>query len=144
MSHARAAFQSRFTCYRGDADDFGDFVFGETAEEPELYDARGAGIERFEFRQRCVERQEIFVLCDWIPLVDRAQTDLLLDTASLLRDAGARMVNQNPPHRLRGDGEEMCARFKGDRLGAEQAHAQLVHERVRLECVVSTLVMQEP
>lgn len=127
----------------GDADDFSDFVLGETAEEPELDDTSRARIERFEFRQRRVERQEILVLCDWIPLVDRAQTDLLVDAASLLRDASPRMVDQNPSHRLRSDREEVSPGLVGDRLGAEQADAELVHQRVGLECVLPAFVMQE-
>jgi hypothetical protein len=126
-----------------DAYDFGHFVFRQPTEEPELNDPRCARIEGFELRQRHVERHQIFILCHRIPPVDGAQGEPLLRAAPLLRDTGPRMVDQNPSHRLRGNGKEVSARPIGDWLGAEQADAQFIHERMRLECVVPALVMEQ-
>src|SRR4029434_1697790 len=53
------------------------------------------------------------------------------------------MVDEDPPHRLRGDGKEVRAIVEGDRLGAEQAYTQFVDKRVRLERVIAAFVVEE-
>jgi hypothetical protein len=53
------------------------------------------------------------------------------------------VVDENISHRLGGDGEKVGAVVERHRLSAQHANAELVHERVWLECVVAALPLQE-
>jgi hypothetical protein len=53
------------------------------------------------------------------------------------------VVDENPPHRLCGDGKEMGAVSEGDGLRTQHAQAELVDQRVRFECVIGALMVKE-
>ena len=53
------------------------------------------------------------------------------------------MVDEDPPHRLCGDGEEVGAVVVGDGLRTQHAQAELVDQRVRFECVIGALTVKK-
>ncbi len=124
-----------------DAKRLGDFLFAETAKEAQFDDARGAWIGFVQPGQHVVKCQEIFAARDWIPAVNGRQADALLHTASFLGHTRPCVVDEDPPHRLCGDGKEMGAVVVGDGLRTQQAQAQLVDQRVRFECVIGALMV---
>jgi len=58
--------------------------------------------------------------------------------SSLVRDPGARVINQDAAHGLCGDGQEMGAVLIGNRLAADQAEIELVDDGVGFKGVVGT------
>ena len=75
--------------------------------------------------------------------IHRRQADTLLLTTALLGDASARVIDQDPAHRLRGDREEMDPVLVRHRLAADEAEVQFVDDGVRLQRVVVPLPLEQ-
>jgi hypothetical protein len=58
------------------------------------------------------------------------------------RQVLARMIDQDPPHHLRGDREKVRPILPGDAVLSHQAHVRLMHERRRLQRVIGSLTAQ--
>ena len=108
-SQARAAFQSRLTVIDRHLQHFGDVLFAQAAEEAQLDDARGARIGGGQRRQQRVEVEQLFARDRGAPPVHVRERHAPLLAAALAGDAGARMIDEDAAHRLRGDGEEVGA-----------------------------------
>ena len=106
------------------------------AEEAQLDDPRLLGIERFEPGQRAIEREQV----DRHPpscagaataLVERH--DAAASATCLTRRSRRRVVDQDPPHQLRGDREEVRAVLPVERrAGPIELQVRLVDEGRRL------------
>ena len=57
--------------------------------------------------------------------------------------ARARVIDEHPPHHLRGDAKKVRAVLPGDALLPDQLEVDLVHERGRLKGVSGGFVTQE-
>ena len=64
--------------------------------------------------------------------VRRRVFDPLHAAAALGRGAGARRIDENPPHDRCGDGQEVGAVLPVHRAGIHQPHERFVHERGRV------------
>ena len=53
------------------------------------------------------------------------------------------MIDQDPPHRLSGNGKEVSPILIGDRLVTEEAYTQLIHQCVWFERVIRALALKE-
>ena len=73
------------------------------------------------------------------PIVQR---DLCSPIRTFCRVMAASVIDQDPPHHLRGDTEKLRAVLPGDLVLTDQPDVRLVDQRGRLECVVATLVPQ--
>jgi hypothetical protein len=61
--------------------------------------------------------------------------------AAFLRAARPRVVNQNPPHALRGDGKEMDAALPINVTLCDQTHVGFIDQRGRLQRVIATFTV---
>jgi len=76
------------------------------------------------------------------PLDSRFQKFLGCVQAGRLPDLSpTRPVDKDPPHRLSGDSEEVCPVVIVDRPTSEDADAQLVHQGIRLQCMIAPLAL---
>jgi hypothetical protein len=66
-----------------------------------------------------------------------------LFTASLVGDSGARIIDENTPHRFGRDCKEVGTILVRDRVPAENAKVQLVHHGAGFERMIPTLPLQE-
>ena len=114
------------------------FLDAEAAKEPQLDDARLLGIDRFEPRRAPHRAREA-----WRPRC--GADDQRIDerhpvepAPPLLRAARARPLDENLPHRPRGDPDEVAFVLPG-RAGARQPEIGLVHERGRLKRLAGPL-----
>lgn len=82
--------------------------------------ARGTRVVFLELGERLVEREHVLIALHGIPVVYHRQADALLGAAPLLGDSRPRVIDQDWPHRLRGNREEVRAIVERDRFGAEQ------------------------
>ncbi len=111
---------------------FGGFLDRQPGEEPQLDDAREAFAEGLEPGQRGVERHELaraFLVGD----VDAVERDLVHAAAALLPRCPARVVDDDLPHRLGGDGEEVAAIRPVGAGAVDQLEIRLVHEHRRVD-----------
>jgi hypothetical protein len=53
------------------------------------------------------------------------------------------MVDDDAPHRLRGDSEEVSPVVVADLLTSEEAETQLVHQGVRLKRMIAPLALEQ-
>lgn len=128
---------------QGDAQDFRDIFFAQAAEESQLHDAGGTGVDGSELRQRRVEGEDVLALRHGLPSIDGRQTDALLLAPALLGHARARVVDEDPSHGLRRNREEVRPVLVRDRLASEETDTELVHQRARFERMIAALVAQE-
>ena len=61
------------------------------------------------------------------------EADPLPAAATLLKSLAADDVNQDPPHQLSSNGEEMSAVLPADASGVDEPDVRLVDERGRLQ-----------
>jgi len=125
------------------AQNVGHLSFIEAAEEAQLHDTRGTGIDGLEGRKGFVERDDLLLISGGVPSLDGGQGDTLLPAAAFCSHARSGMIDEDSTHGLRGYGKEVHSIVVLDRLVTEQPDAQLVHERVGLERVIVTLRSQE-
>jgi hypothetical protein len=78
-----------------------------------------------------------------MPTVNGGQAVALQHAAPFAGHPRAGMINEDSSHRLRGHREEVDAVVERDGLCAEQAHTELVDQRVRFERVVAAFVMEK-
>jgi hypothetical protein len=62
----------------------------------------------------------------------------------LVRDARARVIDQNPAHCLLSDREEVSPVVVRHRLSTDEAKVELVNDGVRLECVIRSILLEQP
>jgi hypothetical protein len=98
---------------------------------------------RFQARQRLVDLEHPLQrrTVDAVGRLEAAEADALALAAALLGAAAPRVVDEDLAHRASGGAEEVAARVEA-RIGAEQPHEDLVHERGRLQRVAGTLLRQ--
>src|SRR5215831_1225222 len=77
------------------------------------------------------------------PPINCRQAYLLLFAASLLRGSRACVIDQNAAHGLGGDGKEMSPVLIRHGLVSEEPDAQFIHERIRLQGMICSLVLQQ-
>ena len=127
-----------------DSQHLGHFVFLKSAEESQLHHSGCPRIGPCELRERLIQEQHVFVVRDRIPAVDGAQADLLLLAATLAGDSCPGMIDEDPPHRLGGDGKEMRAVLIRHRFAAHQPNPEFIDERMRVERVTAAFMAKEP
>ena len=111
---------------------FGGLLDRQPGEEPQLDDAREALAEGFEARQGGVERHQ-FARALFVGDVDAVERDLVHAAAALLPRRPARVVDDDLPHRLGGDGEEVAAVRPVGPGAVDQLQVGLVHEHRGIE-----------
>lgn len=136
-------FPISFDRNRGYAQHFGDLVFPQAAEESQFYDASRAGIDGLECRERCVESHQILAGSDYLPTVEVRQRDPLLPASALFGHPGARVVDQDPPHGLSGNGEKVRSISVRDGPVPEETDAELVDQGVRFKRMIPTFALHE-
>src|SRR5208337_3240112 len=99
-------------------------------------------VETSQLQQRIVERHQIHIFCVWRRqrLVERQ----LMSAATLCRAVPARVLDQNLPHQLRRNGEEMLAVRKSSRGPLAQPEISLMDQRRALQGVVAALFPEVP
>jgi hypothetical protein len=123
--------------------DFGDVLFSQAAEESQLDDTGSTGIRGSERRQERVQVEELFARDGRAPPIHFRKRHAPLLATAFVRDAGARMIDENAPHRLRRDGEEVGAILVGNGVTADETQIELVDDRIGFKGVVVTLTPQK-
>ena len=125
-----------------DAHRLGRLLDRQPAEEPQLDDARLARVELGQPGERGVERDHVDRALGRRRLQPLVERDARLAAAALQRVARARPLDQDLPHRVRGDGGEVGAVLPA--LGAvlEELEVRLVDERRRLQRLARALALQ--
>src|SRR5687767_4966100 len=130
-----------------DLEDFGRLLDREAAEVAQLDDARLALVNLLQLDERLVERNQLAgpLVRQQRGLVERKRARA---AAALLVAARARVVNQDAAHRLRGDGEEVCAVLPADARLTAELEVSLIDECGGLERVplalAANVVVREP
>jgi hypothetical protein len=127
----------------GDAQDVGGLLDGETAEESELDDASLLRVESLQVGESPVKRDGVDV--------DRLggretfdERDPSLGASALGPHSAPRVVDENPSHQLRGDGEEVRPVLPLHAALIDELQIRLVHQRRRLERMVGSLARKVP
>ena len=113
----------------------GGLLHRQSAEEPQLDDAALLRVEGREPRQRFIEREQIDVR--HVGHDERIiKRDRALAVAAFASGVRARVIDQNAPHRLRGDAEKVRAILPAHVALIDQLDERFVDERGRLQCVI--------
>jgi hypothetical protein len=117
---------------------FRRFLHGEPAEETQLHHPALLRVYLFQLRQRLIYGEQVYVAlgCNRHCLVER---NAMLATTSLESAAAASMANQNPPHHLRSNAEELRPVLPFHSVLVNQSEINLVHQRGRLKRVTGAL-----
>jgi hypothetical protein len=121
----------------GDPQFLGDLAFRQSAEESQFGNAGGSRIRSFEFLQRFVDDQQIVVRarCSGIHHVKR---NAGFATTSLFRAMRTRVIDQDAPERIRGDGEKMRAVVPLGRGAGMKPKIKLIDQGRWLQGVIGT------
>ncbi len=92
----------------GHAEDGSDFLVGHSSEEAQLHEPGLPRGRSRELLESPIEGEKVHVARSWISRLF-CQRDLQPAPGSLDRAPGPRMIDQDPAHDLRGDGEELGA-----------------------------------
>ena len=114
------AFQSRLTVMIDTCSTSATSSSLQATEEPQLDDAGGARVARRNARQLGVEIEQLFTRAAASHPSTAGERDPSLVTAALVRDPGARVVDENAPHGLGRDREEVGAILVRERLVPDQ------------------------
>ena len=118
-------------------------VDGQAAEEPQFDDAGLIGVQLFELLERPVEIERI----DGVDSpAGRGQGVIEVEwqapTTSLLPEVTAGVVDEDAPHQLGGDGEEVASVLPVDGPLAEQLQVRLIDDSGGLKVVVAPLTRE--
>ena len=127
----------------GDLQHLRHVLFAQPAEEPQFDNSRGARVRRRKCGQQRVQIEQLLARRSGTRAIHRRQPDALLLTTTLVGDARARVIDQDPAHRLRGDREEVDPVLVRHRLAADEAEVQLVDDGVRLQRVIGPLPLEQ-
>jgi len=118
---------------------------GQASKKTQLHDAPLLGIQRFELAERAIEGEGLDRVDQGSRLLHCVlQLDVDNAGATFVGKLAPRVVDQDPPHHLRGDREEVPAVVPVDLALSEQLDVRLVHHGGRLHPVVSPFVRQLP
>ncbi len=142
LRHRPFAFDGRGR----DAEHGGGFLDREPAEEAQLHDAGLDLVELFQSLQCLIERQRID---DVDRRLGRHRLRVLerhvhRAAAALVPQLAARVIDEDAPHHLRGDGEEMSAILPVDVALIEQLHVRLVDDGRGLQASLAPLARELP
>lgn len=117
----------------------GDFVDREPAKRAQLDDLGQVRIDRFQSKQRGVQRENgYYARRRYIAyLVDRHACNAM---PPLVRAVTPRMIHEDSPHDLRGHAEKVGAVLPVDLALIDEAQVDLMHQRRRLQSMAGALV----
>ncbi len=120
------------------------FHEGEARKDPALDHATSAFVNQREMFEGLVNRQNLIDLPvgEERHLVANLESDRAVVTATLQTRAGPRVVDQNAPHRLRGDREEGIAIGSHELTLLHEPKVDLVDERSRGECMAGRFAVE--
>src|SRR4029453_15688171 len=119
---------------------------GQAAEEPQFDDAALIGVERFELLQRRVERDRVEYVERGFRRLQKRIAQFHVDGAAamFLTQLAPRVIDENPPHQLSGDREEVSAVLPVHLSLGKQLDVSLVDDGGRLQAVVAPLACELP
>ena len=118
-----------FGCRKRDTESIGGFRHGKTAEEAQGNELGFARFDSGESFERFAESDDLLrSLRNRVPI---RQVDTLPLAAALVRVLGTGVIDQDVPHRFRGNAEEVAAILEW--LAARQPHPDFVKEGRRVE-----------
>ena len=125
----------------GDAKRFRDFVDVQAGEELQFDDLDEARIKQRERSERFVQREHIDA-GTLRRLEALGEGQHRCTRAALVRVFLARVIDENLPHRARGEGKKMTSTLRCRTGGPHQTQVRFIDKSRGLECVAGTLVAQ--
>ena len=129
-----------------DAQRLRGFVEREAREDPALDHAMGALVNLRQPFEGDIDRQHLFdldVAEEWFA-VFALELDGAIVTATLQTRSRPRVIDQDPPHRLRGDRQEIVAVRRGQLTLVQEPEVHLVNERRGRERVIGRFPTELP
>ncbi len=127
----------------GQIQHFGNFFFGQPAEEPVFHHRTQPRVLLLETIERGIQGQQLFRWESQFRL-GVSQSDMLHSAAALVGLAPTGVVHQNLAHGPRGDSHEMSPSLPFDLRRAQELEVGLMHQLGGLERVAWPLPRQRP
>ena len=121
---------------------FGGFFHRQAAEKTQLDNLQSTGVFLSEPAQRFVERQQVIGAL-WSKGIGLVDLNHLRPSPALLRQPGTRVVNQNAPHQLSGNGEKVRPILPRNVLLIRKFEVGFVNQSGRLQGMARTLPPHE-